>query len=788
MKKLPKYGYGFKIDTLNYDNKSESNSDINLPFLNNYSKPNIKVPLAQKANPNIRISLKNNKANPQDIANEFYKNGFNRTATLGILGNAFAESGFDTNAIGDKGTSKGLWQLHNERNKGLVLGDWLNQTQKTISQISPSLKRKLNNSKDLYESAYLFTKDFERPQNAHQEGIKRGKYANDISNYVNAYGGKLPKYGFGDYLKQNPDTASMGLGILGAGVDSLNNKVSPDLKLSTLSGALKGAGTGASIGSSIIPGVGTAIGGVVGGIVGGVSGLIKGNKEKERIATETANQNNRMNDYFASRSSQILANYPTKGITGQSSFLAKGGVVNPQYEVEKDEVVQGGGVELEEGNQIASDIHKVGGETHENGGTQGQGGERVFSDRIIAPNVLSSIMKSTGIPIKDKSTFADIATYLGKKKGVFEEKIESHDYVKQNTGKLMIGKIDQLLNLTFQTQEEMKKQDASIQQFKYGGNLPKLAYGNPPLKSAGNSIEFDQFGTPISKKSNWLNQTGGSAIYKNLNNNLLSYVNPLQSVMSAYPMSYDPIKGGGLSPINVKRQTLNRTEFDTNSKYLRNSLNPSTDKIPFTDAPKKDISSLMGYGMTVLGYLNDRNSINKMNTNVSKQLLDFPTLNYQDRSQIAKDNVSQSFRDLTNSRSKVNLQGAFAQKLKAFNEINNNENINRNNYENQFADKVFRTNAYNININNDAADTQRQLQNQKISYLSGANSNFLSNIQDVQREQNVKKYQNEQVALIRETNNLKTNGGANYQLDMLKRKKASGTITPYEQKLLEYLS
>jgi hypothetical protein len=157
---------------------------------------------------------------------------------------------------------------------------------------------------------------------------------------------------------------------------------------------------------------------------------------------------------------------PMKRIEYIKKF-ALGGMPEPEYEVEEGEMVQGQPT-LEQGQQVASDMYSVGGERHENGGTEGAGGERVFSDRLKTAN---------------KKTYAEEAKELAKQKAKFEEKIPSTNEAVSNTGHRMSERIDMKLDNLF-NEQEMKKMYAmppsvssSMATMRNGGNLPKYPLG-----------------------------------------------------------------------------------------------------------------------------------------------------------------------------------------------------------------------------------------------------------------------------------------------------------------------
>lgn len=167
---------------------------------------------------------------------------------------------------------------------------------------------------------------------------------------------------------------------------------------------------------------------------------------------------------------------------------AKGGNLNPEYEVEDQEIIQGNDTNLEGQEDLASDMTKAVGATHEQGGILGEGGERVFSDRIKIWPQLYSILKANKISVKPNDTYAKVAEVLGKKKGKFEDKLESFEPTVYKTGQTMTKRMDNLIEATFQEQETNKNQDMESNEYKEGGWIQKAI--NPAHKG---------YCTPMSK-------------------------------------------------------------------------------------------------------------------------------------------------------------------------------------------------------------------------------------------------------------------------------------------------
>lgn len=139
--------------------------------------------------------------------------------------------------------------------------------------------------------------------------------------------------------------------------------------------------------------------------------------------------------------------------------------------------------------QLASDTHKYVGPSHANGGipidTTGNGvpnaevegnevqsGNQIYSNRLLISPMLQARLKASKVNLPSNSTYADVAAKLGKLKGKFEEKLDSHSPVQLRTGKAMVERYGNLLQDTFVDQEQSK-----VPQFAYGGTLPKYPDG-----------------------------------------------------------------------------------------------------------------------------------------------------------------------------------------------------------------------------------------------------------------------------------------------------------------------
>lgn len=117
--------------------------------------------------------------------------GFTKEQATGIMGNMMTESRFNPNAVGDKGTSFGMFQHHNERwdnlkkfaeSLGTTANNPLAQLKYTLHELKTTHKgayQKLLQSKTPEEAAKVFAINFEKMKT--YEPI-REKYARNFYN------------------------------------------------------------------------------------------------------------------------------------------------------------------------------------------------------------------------------------------------------------------------------------------------------------------------------------------------------------------------------------------------------------------------------------------------------------------------------------------------------------------------------------------------------------------------------------------------------------------------------
>ena len=182
-----------------------------------------------------------------------------------------------------------------------------------------------------------------------------------------------------------------------------------------------------------------------------------------------------------------LRDYPVN----QPELMKQGGNIlfNPQYEAEKKEVVQHNPNDIPQtdssGNpvQLASDLTKLNGPSHESGGVQMSGGERVFSDKLKHTN---------------GKTYANEADRIGKAKGKLEKIIEDKesDEMARRSSKMMVDRYQKELDMLFEGQESQKQIDFQDfqryggmvnEKYKYGGVLP---YDETAFNTRANALKL----------------------------------------------------------------------------------------------------------------------------------------------------------------------------------------------------------------------------------------------------------------------------------------------------------
>ena len=115
---------------------------------------------------------------------EFRNAGFHRGVALAAVANAWAESGFNPNAVGDSGASIGLFQLH-EAGVGSGMSAEARRDPRTNARTMANWGRREARFMEVAEDpnatlrdlTYAFTVYLERPKNSHEHGLSRAAWA-----------------------------------------------------------------------------------------------------------------------------------------------------------------------------------------------------------------------------------------------------------------------------------------------------------------------------------------------------------------------------------------------------------------------------------------------------------------------------------------------------------------------------------------------------------------------------------------------------------------------------------
>jgi len=169
-------------------------------------------------------------ANGKQLFAKFVKRGENPTLIAGLLGNAMVESSLNPGAIGDNGTSEGLFQWHNDRRnklrehmsrkpQGVSDAEW--QVDYALIEMKrdyPKVYAQASLAKTPSDAAYIIAKGFEKPK------VISPKRMSNAEGFLMQYGG-LSSLGTG-FGSSNTGIASTSMSSIGSG---LKNPVSNSL-------------------------------------------------------------------------------------------------------------------------------------------------------------------------------------------------------------------------------------------------------------------------------------------------------------------------------------------------------------------------------------------------------------------------------------------------------------------------------------------------------------------------------------------------------------------------------
>jgi hypothetical protein len=534
---------------------------------------------------------------------------------------------------------------------------------------------------------------------------------------------KKKKYDIGGLIS----LATAASGTIGNTMDLFNGQENPDVVMSAISGMYK---------NPILAPLGAIQGGVQAyrqkqayGIKLDKLGLGNFNQGKESYANALA------------------------GMSTARGFYAKGGETNTyDYEVEDKEVIQGEGVELEggKGKELSSDMTVVDGELHEEGGVQGSGGERVFSDRIKPSPSLTKVITKLGFKVKEDDTYATLATKFGKLKGEMEDKNKNATgHIARNTASSMLPKLNMLIEATYQDQEATKEGVGNTARiFAMGGKLPKYPLGGG-LTSYGNSMNIPM--------------TLGTKLPFPTFNGQVGLGNPTQG-----------IKGVGIasSPNSVAGQM---------------DLGDLGALAGGQGGGKQDLSTLTPALLSGFGYLNEMIANSRLRMPNSPNLLSLLPNTYTDRTQAARNRNEASARSMMSQVSRNNIgerQAMFSRLLNANNDLQQSENQRRDTYEQNLTAQNAGVKAQNVQAVNVYNQDYTDAQNQKVVNAQKAGNAFTTNMTTAIRENNAKNLDLAKMGLIMDSRMIGREGMKMSIAERTKRLKDAGMSDAQIVKLL----
>ncbi len=375
-----------------------------------------------------------------------------------------------------------------------------------------------------------------------------------------------------------------------------------------------------------------------------------------------------------------------------------GGVTNPQYEVEGDEVIEGQNVELEGQEKLASNMTKAIGPSHENGGVDGTGGEVVYSDRMEVSKQALEILNKMGFKPKGKPTSAAAAEFIAKKQKVYEDLLKSDKPIDNSTGKSMLQRIEQAKEIIFQDQEGQKEAEMNKrQEFAYGGYTDQFPPQQNKLKYQGS----------WGKKNPYQDQGAG-----------------IIAGMRTNPYNSTPNQNASL-----QKQIDQQDEGDDNSS--RNV-------------------AVAGWAINSANYFANLADINKLKTHIDPTYATTQYKSYTDRSGVAlnriQNNLTTASRALrySSSRSKnAAIGNMVGQSYDASNQVINAENLRRDAILGNNVDISNNASLQRTTLSNQYALDNMNRGNEKIATKTQARNAFLDGTMKQMTEARDTKYAND---------------------------------------------
>ena len=204
-------------------------------------------------------------------------------------------------------------------------------------------------------------------------------------------------------------------------------------------------GDGTNIGRSMISG--GLQSGVVGAAMKGFQAYQANKLQKEQARKQGGIDMQNVEDNSSNTYKQLALN--------PVGYYAQGGAVEGQYEAEKGEVALGD-AQFEQAKELAPGIQEIGGKSHEEGGTMGQGGNFIFSNKLFLNPLDVQLLKTVNINADEKTPYSDAVKKLANITKKYS--VASNRYRTSNTNKAMLGRVNMILQGLAENQEQVKQQ------------------------------------------------------------------------------------------------------------------------------------------------------------------------------------------------------------------------------------------------------------------------------------------------------------------------------------------
>lgn len=405
--------------------------------------------------------------------------------------------------------------------------------------------------------------------------------------------------------------------------------------------------------------------------------------------------------------------------------------------------------------QIASDMAIYNGATHEGGGidldTNKDGkqdievennevikDDMVLSDRMEPSDIIKQQLRHLGVYKQQGDSFASYAERLGKKKGEWEKKLDSHLLGESTAAQKMVAKYDKAVNDLFDDQQAQKQEDMVGQYHKKGGRFHTISIPSTDERYIRNNMEIvsekphDDYSLEQFKK-------GGHWIQKAINPKHKGYCTPMTKSTCtgrrrALALTFKKHHGfhkhglGGLIDIPERAyggQVSTDDQYASPYFYEDNHVkgfNPNGGNRTLYSKGGDFLNDNYGEIASVVGGIGNQLAIGQLKTDFQPNYTPTPLNPYTDRTNYITNQGQSQFRALTqglnygsqqeNSGVKANL---YAKTLGVTNDQLNQEQSRKDALQSHYQQMLQYNNFFNTQQGNAAKQLSMENRNQKVA-------------------------------------------------------------------------